>query len=1214
MGNTNSRELGMTLSYDAHSIEAPGGFPAYLPTHYRYSRLTNVDTDEVGGDFANLQSRDLVSHDEIAVAAILQHTDLDAEVVAPDGEGTHGNAGVPGGNFRHEANGLDETLLEDVTVDQYRDRVGIVPRSRTRDVLASVISAISSWLILLFAEITDWFDSVTTESNLSWSAAVASMRDYARAIGMALGEWARNDPDLDIPEKIPVDLRVFKFVHMQVARSGYKVYTVSEKADVLSKTYNNFVSAARTNGVGELYVPWDERAPIRCVEVAVAAVKWQLGQLERRSHYGRLSTKVLSHVELIYSLFAIWHLLWITHTWRRWGCYFILHCIIHVLLWIIFRIVDGAWLAYRCRLEEFNLPKACWLHGLILVGSKGMVPIVEKVTKPDIKPAVAQAEDLKTDENPAQQAAALADSKETEDRTSGNREDPVEDNIDSLNLITEIKCTENFQMHPATDHALHASTGVNHQGESSKVEVIRPPPIPIDTSDVTWALATVDAVEEAVGDISQSVDLGSSFLKRTGPGKLLKRDTRLKADMSVVRGSTSIIENARGKLKAEDTAAYFHVGPGWAQNIPIVFGKSAHNELVALTTRHMNVYHSPEDPSVARWKVLTPKFLRLLADEYFPLVDDPMSLEEWLTTQPLIKAERYRKDLMDGKLASAMNKEFAGDHYRQSFLKDELRLQELGKVGADLKPRLIQGLAEPFIQMYLGWLTKSIAYNFRKNFLRKADTERQTIFSMSSYTNDDGIGEWYHTYKDAGWHFFENDFSSFDSTQGHGCAILESSVFEMFCNHWVKRMSGKEKQTTLEYAALGLHQQALKFQMRTKGRTAFYNYSCYATRKSGDPNTSIGNSLINMCSNAYAIADYLGRIKDYGTCDLKKDLRVMVNGDDCLLAIHPRYKLSDLEGLTDYVPLYMEALGLKSKFKYSGNRPTYCSRIFVPINLSTNGPEGVIVKETYGLAIDIPKYVSKCGFTVNHLNRGETVADRTLSGLKSVSGAEWMPVYKHLLSVYGEVTGKHAEVLDIVRHHQVSGSRVIRDYEWALEYYGVGRGDLEALGLHIAKGVKACRGEPFYYSSDTLRRMWEYSQRPAEIITRERELPTFSEKECSFATRDGGSVTREPVKEGGSSSKRDPRTKPTQDSRQKKPVKDNEKESAQPLSNRSSRGDDDGSVSRRAVPTDSRRSRDAKRGKTGNSNSHNQLQHTKRHNRVHNGGGKPSGVSALPTL
>jgi hypothetical protein len=163
------------------------------------------------------------------------------------------------------------------------------------------------------------------------------------------------------------------------------------------------------------------------------------------------------------------------------------------------------------------------------------------------------------------------------------------------------------------------------------------------------------------------------------------------------------------------------------------------------------------------------------------------------------------------------------------------------------------------------------------------------------------------------------------------------------------------------YERMGFDTQVLKtmrrLQFQSVGRTKRdVIYTVNGTRKSGDPNTSVGNSLLNGLINAHCLSKF-GKFK------------LMVLGDDMVAAIE-RQAWKD-ESQEAYIG-QMVALGLKPEIQVhmTPHKVSFCSSYFYPCEV-----EG---RRTHILAPKAGRCLSKFGYQIGVRTRKDP---QTLLGI-----------------------------------------------------------------------------------------------------------------------------------------------------------------------------------------------------------------------------------------
>jgi hypothetical protein len=188
---------------------------------------------------------------------------------------------------------------------------------------------------------------------------------------------------------------------------------------------------------------------------------------------------------------------------------------------------------------------------------------------------------------------------------------------------------------------------------------------------------------------------------------------------------------------------------------------------------------------------------------------------------------------------------------RSSFLKMENLLYRTLCGVKEKAPRFISGAEAQFICLVGPWMMAC------QDRLKRSWTIEHFVTFTSGKTNED-IG------KEAGNHLeksvFEDDISVFDSSVCRELLLFEHKLFDSW---------GAPRAVSM----------LIKNNVDTRGRTKWgYRYKVKGTRKSGDPYTSLGNSILNGLMHYYIYKVHYGLT----TSQAMKGLKMFVAGDDNL--------------------------------------------------------------------------------------------------------------------------------------------------------------------------------------------------------------------------------------------------------------------------------------------------------------------------------------------
>jgi hypothetical protein len=457
------------------------------------------------------------------------------------------------------------------------------------------------------------------------------------------------------------------------------------------------------------------------------------------------------------------------------------------------------------------------------------------------------------------------------------------------------------------------------------------------------------------------------------------------------------------------------IGPANLSWLPASFDvNNPNNEYVSIVDRHMKI----SAPSAAlKWLQLEGigQFFVEIIQANLHL----MTLGEWISgiDEPA-KRKRYEVCLTNYSTKNG----FVHDrepkfHKRNFFLKNEILMPS----DCDLslkRPRGIQGMCYPEVNACLGYFVKSVSKSLAwgyNNVDLEAPHRQWPRFSYTSGSTNDRVGAWFYDMRQAGYCFLEDDFSEYDSTQGKGAHDYELSIYNKLCPS--------------DDAWYALMQQA-----DTKGYSKFYKYEVPFTRKSGDQNTSVGNTLLNFSVHKYAM-ECCG-ITDYFMIGL---------GDDNVIAYKGQIDVLEIQAT-------IESFGLKPKLKVT-NDPSYCSSVFIPC-----WRRG---KESFVLGPDPYRFISKFGFTVSKVMPNERlgVLKNNVISVNTCSFTPLMRVYERHYNSGSIAAIDNKNWVAHFSNELVTG----RDVEtWFCNKYEITVLQLEELERFLSSMLNTCDGACFF--------------------------------------------------------------------------------------------------------------------------------------------------------
>lgn len=470
----------------------------------------------------------------------------------------------------------------------------------------------------------------------------------------------------------------------------------------------------------------------------------------------------------------------------------------------------------------------------------------------------------------------------------------------------------------------------------------------------------------------------------------------------------------------------FLIGPAWLNVLPAAFAYSSINEHASLCGRHLNYDHTT---SRGRWV----EALETSIHFFKAMVDDApfYTLDMWIQDQPPIKRKRYsqyRDELNDMSFSTAKY------HARNFFIKDEVLVPPYE---GDLRkkfPRGIQGLSNPCTNMALGPFMHRVSEALSANF--------GGPLSYSSRRTPEQLGDWFQECKDDGFIFFEDDFSAFDSSQGAGAHWAEVEIYKLF---------GPDADVLY----------ALQQQQHTVGYGHYFKYKTAFTRKSGDQNTSVGNTIINMVAHIWAINSYnlRGNSVKY---------RMLALGDDNLLAVK-----NHGPDFVTFINQQIQMLGLQPKFFQSTIAPTYCSSVFLPVR-EENG------NERYVLVPEMLRRLTKIGWTITNVTGKETTQGRLKANEISQMNNSLMPVTRVFNQYYSSLQVASTRLSKWQAHDDYDSDYICSDNtrEWFTSVYGVPWSSVLQLENFLYEHLNNCGDRPSFWSHDVASEMHQFYNCP----------------------------------------------------------------------------------------------------------------------------------------
>lgn len=354
---------------------------------------------------------------------------------------------------------------------------------------------------------------------------------------------------------------------------------------------------------------------------------------------------------------------------------------------------------------------------------------------------------------------------------------------------------------------------------------------------------------------------------------------------------------------AREKIDYILYGVGFCNRIPIVYGSNGHNEQNSLMNRALM---DTPTPIASEFE----KFSSFVFDHFDTIFPDWKKIEKysftaWNNCGNFNTAKRKAHELARAKVAAGFYdfnnpKDLSHITTKKTFVKREkLCIGDLMPEDKDV--RTIQGCTDEF-NVIVGPFVRAFQLQIKRIW-----NAAHFCYSTSG-ANANEIGQWFDNFQHNNPYFVycEDDFSRFDASISRNFLEMEIQIMTRF----------------------GLPQRAetvLRAAIETHGYTMRGNfYSVDGTRHSGDPQTSVGNTLINGLVHLYAV---FCLVADANT--VFQNVKMVAVGDDNLIVL-PRRLLTDEQIMT--IPSTMKRLGLNSVFQIRPNSHfvEYCSARFWP--------------------------------------------------------------------------------------------------------------------------------------------------------------------------------------------------------------------------------------------------------------------------------------------
>jgi hypothetical protein len=368
-----------------------------------------------------------------------------------------------------------------------------------------------------------------------------------------------------------------------------------------------------------------------------------------------------------------------------------------------------------------------------------------------------------------------------------------------------------------------------------------------------------------------------------------------------------------------------------------------------------------------------------------------MTQESWLDSLPGQKRKQKEQGVINNNQSGVLLSKFTE-------VKAFMKIEPLNRKEKDIPdeqqpidPRLISGRHAEY-DVIGGPIIKRIAkiissiWSYCDNNIIKAVYKRfpgVTFFSTGH--NKISIGNWFSKHVEMGnAHWYNTDYKRFDASTQRYLLELEADIYASFMDDpSFKAWLSAQFET---HGVIELKDMKDVFKLR---------YGCNGTRKSGDQNTSVGNTLINTLVQIYALS------KQYpNVLDLLEHERIafLVLGDDTVIVVHESDNVKPID-MNRHLQIITN-LGLQIEMeKRSQHDVSFCSSYFVPAIV--NGNETYILTQKLGRNLS-RAYTTPINYTKN-----------TLGGWLKSNAYAFAADYRHIPSMHTY----HQAVYDTYKHH-----------------------------------------------------------------------------------------------------------------------------------------------------------------------------------------------------
>lgn len=539
---------------------------------------------------------------------------------------------------------------------------------------------------------------------------------------------------------------------------------------------------------------------------------------------------------------------------------------------------------------------------------------------------------------------------------------------------------------------------------------------------------------------------------------------------------------------------YYAVGPSVTPMVPCLFDTNAPLNIRSCIVKHFSIDHRTRDVNLHVFDD------RVAVRSYGEVMEilkggsmsrPPSSLEEYwnhLTARQRVDYATHVLINREGKHSGSTEKRL---HRRELFLKREFIVKRDSLEGGTVAK--VRGIVS---YKNKGWyfmdgplcynLLKSFAYPFVSLSVSSvvSGVNRFPVVCCASGSSPLQVGDWLYTLLKMADHgyvaFAENDYSSYDSTQG--ARSLKRTMLEFKANF---TLTPDEKRAWKGMIDKDI---GVAFKSTDGKRKPKFKFSAHGNMDSGCNGTTLFNSFSNAAVTRRAHMVALDEIRGLGMCELYQ----MVLGDDNVLALVATESLLGKEGMLKrywgVVEREIKSAGYLPKLLTPpAHTIQFCSQVFAPVVITETkvGPQGQTTpysRESRLLVPNVTRFLHKFGWCHTALTRW--TESECAAYLRDVCKGEprmaFVPILRILHAHYSNLgvdvkRGAERAENNSWKHQEVDVVNIMpsaTDY-WFHAIYGVTEAEVGSCEALLTEALLANPIGQFYFDHPVIARMCE---------------------------------------------------------------------------------------------------------------------------------------------